>query len=217
MHRRRVFSSTTLLRPTGTQGQADQPGKQVKGQNVQFHDNRVSQTWAYEEHVCQGEEGQGALLFSFQRQLPAGARAPCDNSSVWYVFFNNFLFKKTINSQILQGVSWLCREAHRFCAVSLFHLFVVIPSSWCYPEARTSTTHAQNCLLNECLRCDTPVTLPKCCCYTDTPVMFQRLIAGKEQPHSLLFKISFQAQQELMKQLSILPRDNYSLLSYVCR
>jgi hypothetical protein len=27
----------------------------------------------------------------------------------------------------------------------------------------------------------------------------------------------FQAQQELVKQLSTLPRDNYNLLSYICR
>ena len=170
------------------------------------------------KNTCARERKGRELFFSpFSGSCPQGLELPVITPQFGMCFSITFYLKKPINSQILQGVSWLCREAHRFCAVLLFHLFVVIPSSWCYPEARTSTTHAQNCLLNECLRCDTPVTLPKCCCYTDTPVMFQRLIAGKEQPHSLLFKISFQAQQELMKQLSILPRDNYSLLSYVCR
>lgn len=43
MHQRRVSSNMALLRPSGTQGQADQPGKQVKGQDVQFHDDHACQ------------------------------------------------------------------------------------------------------------------------------------------------------------------------------
>lgn len=47
--------------------------------------------------------------------------------------------------------------------------------------------------------------------------MFQGPIAGKLAASFTGVEISSQAQQELIKQLSILPRDNYSLLTYICR
>lgn len=58
-----------------------------------------------------------------------------------------------------------------------------------------------------------------CSFYTDSPVMLRHSLPTDKRAVGLFTsaKNLFQAQQELAKQLSILPRDNYNLLSYTCR